>query len=275
MDLSDRYGRRLVMIWGMALIAASAVIFAIAPHIGFLYAGRLLQGTGPGLAMGAATASLVENNTTINTRFPSSLATVATAIGLTLALVLSGFFAQYAPMPLFWSYIILLALAATAVIALAFTPDDRLDDTPPMTAPGVASHPAAASELRDRHPLGVTGLLRRPPPPPWAPQSASPQRPSPHCAWRFWCSPSPVHAPRDHRHGRFPGAPLHLADSGRPGCHSGQAEFWMISTKFVRSNPGWVWARTSALTLPKVVCGRSLRPSAKETMICSLKFGRG
>ncbi|MGM7670261.1 MFS transporter [Microbacterium sp. A93] len=130
-NLSDRFGRRLVMIWGMALIAASAVLFALAPNVGFLFAGRVLQGAGSGLAMGAATASLVENNTTNNPRFPSSLATVATATGLTLALVLSGLFAQYVPMPLFWSYIILLVLAATAVIALAFTPDDRPAHTRP------------------------------------------------------------------------------------------------------------------------------------------------
>lgn len=136
-NLSDRYGRRLVMIWGMALIAAAAVLFAIAPHVAFLYAGRLLQGAGSGLAMGAATASLVENNPTNNTRFPSSLATVATATGLTLALVLSGIFAQYVPMPLFWSYIILLALAAAAMIALAFTPDDRPDDTRPWRPQGL------------------------------------------------------------------------------------------------------------------------------------------
>lgn len=130
-NLSDRYGRRLVMIGAMALIAASAALFAIAPHVGFLFAARLLQGAGSGLAMGAATASLVENNTTNNPRLSSSLATVATATGLTLALVLSGVFAQYVPRPLFWSYILLLALAAAAVIALAFTPDDRPAHTRP------------------------------------------------------------------------------------------------------------------------------------------------
>lgn len=124
-NLSDRFGRRLVMIWGMAMIAASAVTFAIAPNVGFLFVGRVLQGAGSGLAMGAATASLVENNTTGNPRFASSLATVATATGLTLALVLSGALAQFVPMPLFWSYLILLVLAVAAVAALALTPHDR------------------------------------------------------------------------------------------------------------------------------------------------------
>lgn len=124
-NLSDQFGRRLVMIWGVGLIAASAVMFAIAPNVGFLFVGRVLQGAGSGLAMGAATASLVENNTTGNPRLASSLATVSTATGLTLALVLSGVFARFLPMPLFWSYILLLGLTVTAVIALFLTPHDR------------------------------------------------------------------------------------------------------------------------------------------------------
>lgn len=124
-NLSDQFGRRLVMVWGVAMIAASAVAFAIAPNVAFLFVGRVLQGAGSGLAMGAATASLVENNTTGNARFASSLATVSTAAGLTLALVLSGVFARYFPMPLFWSYILLMGLAVAAIIALTLTPDDR------------------------------------------------------------------------------------------------------------------------------------------------------
>lgn len=124
-NLSDQFGRRLVMIWGVGLIAASAIAFAIAPNVAFLFLGRVLQGAGSGLAMGAATASLVENNTTGNPRLASSLATVSTAAGLTLALVLSGVFARFAPMPLLWSYLLLVALTVITVIALALTPDDR------------------------------------------------------------------------------------------------------------------------------------------------------
>ncbi len=63
---SDRFGRRVVMIWGIGPIAASAVVFAFAPNVMFLFAGHLLQGAGSGLAMGAATASLVENNISRN-----------------------------------------------------------------------------------------------------------------------------------------------------------------------------------------------------------------
>jgi MFS family permease len=124
-NLSDLFGRRWVMITGVALIGLSGAVFAFAPHVGFLYIGRVLQGAGAGLAMGAATASLIENNTTHSPRFASTTATVATATGLTVALLLSGVFAEYLPLPLLWSYLVLFALAAASIAALLATPDDR------------------------------------------------------------------------------------------------------------------------------------------------------
>ncbi|ALV44209.1 MFS transporter [Arthrobacter alpinus] len=124
-NLSDLYGRRLVMIGGVTLIALSTLLFAFAPNVGFLFAGRALQGIGSGLAMGAATVSLIENNPRISPRFASTTATVATATGLTLALFVSGLMAQYAPLPLTLSYIVLLVLAIAATAVLLMTPGDR------------------------------------------------------------------------------------------------------------------------------------------------------
>lgn len=124
-NLSDRFGRRRIMIAGVVLIAVSAVIFALAPNVIFLFAGRVLQGAGSGLAMGAGTAALMENNTSNSPRFASSMATLATATGLTLALVVSGALAQFFPMPLFWSYIVLLTLSFASIAALLRAPDDR------------------------------------------------------------------------------------------------------------------------------------------------------
>lgn len=124
-NLSDLYGRRLVMIGGVVLIALSTLLFAFAPNIGFLFAGRALQGIGSGLAMGAATVSLIENNPRSNPRFASTTATVATATGLTLALFVSGLLAQFVPLPLVLSYIVLLVLALAATAALLMTPGDR------------------------------------------------------------------------------------------------------------------------------------------------------
>lgn len=128
-NLSDQFGRRWVMIAGVGLIAASAVVFAFAPNVGFLYAGRVLQGAGAGLAMGAGTAALIENNPTGSPRFASSMATLATATGLTLALIVSGALAQFFPMPLFWSYVVLLVLSFASIAALWCTPNDSTGRT--------------------------------------------------------------------------------------------------------------------------------------------------
>ena len=123
--LSDAVGRRRSMLMGVALITASAIVFALAPHVGFLFAGRVLQGLGTGLALGAASAALVEHNVSSNPRFASSMATVSTSTGLTLALIVSGALAQLVPLPLVLSYLVLFVLGIGALVALWVTPDDR------------------------------------------------------------------------------------------------------------------------------------------------------
>ena len=123
--VSDFVGRRRTMLFGIALIAVSAVLFAVAPNVGWLFAARALQGVGTGFAIGAASAKLVENNISKNPRFASSLTTASTATGLTLALLLSGILAQLAPLPLVLSFVLLFVLAVGAFVFVALTPDDR------------------------------------------------------------------------------------------------------------------------------------------------------
>jgi len=141
-SLSDTIGRRRAILIGVALIAASAAIFAIAPNVGFLYLGRALQGIGTGFAIGAASAALVENNYTGNPRIASSLTTLSTSTGLTLALVISGVLAQLAPLPLVLSFGVLLVLSVVAFVLNFLTPHDettgaRWSFTVPRLAPGM------------------------------------------------------------------------------------------------------------------------------------------
>lgn len=123
--LSDRFGRRIVLIAAVLLIAASGVLFATAPHVSALFAGRVLQGAGTGLGMGAGTAALLDNRGTRTPLFASSTATVSTATGLTAALVISGVVAEYLPLPTVWGFVVLVVLALAVAVLLASTPDDR------------------------------------------------------------------------------------------------------------------------------------------------------
>lgn len=123
--VSDRVGRRRAMLIGIALIGTSAVAFALAPNVSLLFVGRVLQGVGTGFALSAAGAALVENSPSDNPRLPSSLTTVSTSIGLTLALFLSGLLAQLAPLPMVLSFVVLFLLAAVTFALVFLTPDDR------------------------------------------------------------------------------------------------------------------------------------------------------
>jgi len=141
-SLSDTIGRRRSMLIGVALITLAAIIFAVAPNVGFLFLGRVMQGIGTGFAIGAASAALVENNYTKNPRLSSTLATISTATGLTLALVVSGALAQLAPLPLVLSFAVLFVLGIVAFTLVALTPDDRSGSVPfvfrvPKLAPGI------------------------------------------------------------------------------------------------------------------------------------------
>lgn len=135
--ISDAIGRRRAMLLGIALLAVAALVFAVAPNVGWLFAGRILQGIGTGFALGAASAALVEHNPWSNPRRASSMTTVSTSTGLTLALVVSGLLAQYAPLPLVLGFVVLCALAVLAFVAVLLTPDDR-----PAPVPGQDARPA-------------------------------------------------------------------------------------------------------------------------------------
>ncbi|MBA4610162.1 multidrug effflux MFS transporter [Stappia taiwanensis] len=54
--LSDRYGRRPVLLWGLAIFVVGSVICAVAPSIEVLLTGRMLQATGgcAGIVLGRA-----------------------------------------------------------------------------------------------------------------------------------------------------------------------------------------------------------------------------
>ena len=54
--LSDRFGRRPILLWGMAAYTASSVACALAPSMAWLIAGRTLQGIAMGAGVMAARA---------------------------------------------------------------------------------------------------------------------------------------------------------------------------------------------------------------------------
>jgi MFS family permease len=121
-SLSDYIGRRPTLIIGVSAIAVGILLFAIAPNVGWLFAGRVLQGVGVGFAMSPASAAMVEFNTSGNSARASSINTAATAIGLTLATLVGGFLVEYAPWPSHLTYWVLLVIALAVLVGVLMLP---------------------------------------------------------------------------------------------------------------------------------------------------------
>lgn len=106
--LADRFGRRPVILAGLAVASAAAVLFAFAGGTVWLYAARALQGVAVGLISGPATAALVEIDPKRDERRPALLAGLAQAGGSGLGPLVGGTLAQWVPAPLHTCFVVVL-----------------------------------------------------------------------------------------------------------------------------------------------------------------------
>ncbi len=121
--ISDRIGRRKAMLAGMAVIALACLFLVAAQGLGWLYAGRILQGLGTGLALGASNAAIIESEPGGNTARAASTITVAAATGLFVGPILTGTLVQFAPFPLHLGLGVLLALILGSLVLLVAVRD--------------------------------------------------------------------------------------------------------------------------------------------------------
>ncbi|CAN7577541.1 MFS transporter [Mesorhizobium sp. LjNodule214] len=116
-DISDHIGRRTTMLLGLGASLTGLFLFAVAPNVLWLFAGRAFMGVGVGLTAGPSTAAVLEFSAEGQAKRAASITAAAQAFGLAAALLLGGGLAQYAPWPTrlsFWALLALLALLFTA-----------------------------------------------------------------------------------------------------------------------------------------------------------------
>jgi MFS family permease len=124
--LSDRFGRRPIVLAGLTVACGGLVLFAFAENTASLYAARALQGLAVGRISGAATAALVELDPRNDRRRAAMFAGLAQTGGSAAGPLLAGALAEWAPEPLRLPYLVGLALtviAAAATLALSEAPD--------------------------------------------------------------------------------------------------------------------------------------------------------
>ena len=129
-NLSDYVGRRTAILWGLGAILLGGVALGLAPDVWVVFLGRVLLGLGVGLSLSPATAAVMEFGGPDGARRAGATVSAATAVGLTLAMIVGGTLIEFAPAPLVlnqWA----LVLVAGVVFGLALrlprhTPDEAL-----------------------------------------------------------------------------------------------------------------------------------------------------
>src|SRR5882757_5307715 len=121
-DISDYIGRRTTMLAGLAASLAGVLIFAVAPGIPWVFAGRILMGIGVGLSASPATAAMIEFSPVGQSKRASSMTTAAQALGLASATLVGGALIQYAPYPTRLNFWVLFVVLAAVFVAAWFLP---------------------------------------------------------------------------------------------------------------------------------------------------------
>src|SRR5215207_2974489 len=115
--LSDQLGRKAVLFPGLAVAAASSLVFLIPHSLPALFAGRLLSGVSAGVFTGVATAAIIDLAPAGGRARAGLLAASVNVLGL--GPVVAGVLADHAPHPLVLPYLLHVALVAVATVGLA------------------------------------------------------------------------------------------------------------------------------------------------------------
>lgn len=120
---SDAVGRRPMLLAGVAFAIASAAVFLVADAVPELLVGRVLSGLSAGIFTGTATAAVIEAAPPRWRTRAAAVATIANIGGLGAGPLLAGLLAQYAPRPLDTVFVVHIAMAILAGIAVFVSPE--------------------------------------------------------------------------------------------------------------------------------------------------------
>ncbi|MER6172049.1 MFS transporter [Streptosporangium sp. NPDC001681] len=136
--LADVYGRRRVLVAGLAVFAAASLAAGLATSVGALVAARLVQGSGAALILPAMLAIVAVGNDERRRSVGVAVWMASGAGALALGPVVGGYLTQH----FHWSWIFLLNVPlGVLIIALATVaiPESRDERAARVDVPGVAS----------------------------------------------------------------------------------------------------------------------------------------
>jgi MFS family permease len=122
-SLSDRVGRRPVLLGALVVQVAAMVLFAAAHDVGVLFAARIVQGLATGVATGALSAVLIDLQPEGRPHLGALLSAAAPPLGLAAGALGSGLLVEYGPDPLRLVYWLLVAVFVLAIAVVAAMPE--------------------------------------------------------------------------------------------------------------------------------------------------------
>lgn len=140
--VSDRYGRRPVVLAALAAsVAASALLLAGGHGVAWLFAGRLVAGfaSGAGFSAGAAWIRELSAGAVDDGERGPRRATVAMTVGFGLGPLVAGVLAQWAPARTVLPYLPHLVLTLAALPLVRLTPETRTAGDGIVRIPEVSS----------------------------------------------------------------------------------------------------------------------------------------
>jgi MFS family permease len=141
--VSDRAGRRRIVLRAIVLAAVSTGIFLFASSTPWLFVARALSGFSIGLAAGAGTAWIAELDSTGDKGRAALVAVVGNFAGVALGPLVSGLIAQYTPWPLQLPFVIYIVLVALTAVLIARSPETVNDSaSPPQQRTSIAIPPS-------------------------------------------------------------------------------------------------------------------------------------
>ena len=133
--VSDVAGRRPVLAIALSALLASTVLYMLADSVAWLFAARAVQGLATGLALGTASAGLLDFHPSQDPEGVGLTNGVVSAAGLGLGALVSSAAVQLLPAPRLLPYVTVFVLFAVALVGVVLMPEPVASRSRPRLTP--------------------------------------------------------------------------------------------------------------------------------------------
>lgn len=156
-SLSDRIGRRPVIVASLAMAILGMALFIAAGSVEWLYAARIVQGLATGVATGALSAALMDLQPAGRTPLGPLMNSVVPPAGLGVGALGAGLLVEFAPAPTRLVYVLLLVAFCAAIAATLLIPETVARRGP--AAGALRPQVGVPAQVRGAFALGVPSLI--------------------------------------------------------------------------------------------------------------------